>query len=86
MAPNDKVEEHAQRAEHYAPTHVWKLVHHYHNLIYVKNYWESIGMQCPAWVGEELQRSDKEIRELLSQEKESGGALHRGEPAKQRRY
>lgn len=86
MAPNDKVEEHAQRAEHYAPAHIHRLVHHYHNLIYAKNYWETIGQQCPQWVNEELIRCDGEIKELLSQEKESGGALHRGEPSKQRRY
>ena len=63
-------------AEHYAPAHVHRLIHHYHNLIYIKNYWESIGQIAPKWVMEELGRSDKEIQEVLDREKQQGGFLH----------
>lgn len=79
MSRNDKVEEHAQRAEVHAPAHIHRLTHHYHNLIYVKHYWESIGQPAPPWVLSELVRADREIQELLELEKGRGGALYREE-------
>jgi hypothetical protein len=79
MSRNDKVEEHAQRAETHAPAHVHRLTHHYHNLIYIKNYWESVGQQASPWVTEELIRTDQEIQSVLKLEKQKGGALYREE-------
>ena len=77
---NDKVEEHAQRAEIHTPAHVHRLVHHYHNLIYIRYFHENLGnSQPPKWLLEELRRTDKAIRSLLIQEKSEGGALFNGE-------
>jgi len=70
MDSNDK-------AEYYAPTHMHRFVHHYHNLIYIKNYWESIGQMAPEWVQRELQRAEQEMQQLIAEEKEEGGFLHK---------
>jgi hypothetical protein len=67
------------KAEYYAPTHMHRFVHHYHNLIYIKNYWESIGQIAPEWVQRELQRADREMQQLIEEEKAEGGFLHKRE-------
>jgi hypothetical protein len=67
-------------ADYHVPPHVYRLFHHYHNVIYIKNYWESLGQKAPQLVLDELVRLDKEAAEVIEREKQQGGYLHkRGE-------
>jgi len=57
------------------PQNIHHVTHHYHNLIYIKNYWESIGQQVPSDFSAELQRAHKHLLEVLQIEKGRGGAI-----------
>jgi len=50
---------------------------HYHDLIYIKAYWESIGQQCPASFNEELARTHARLMAILEDERNQGGAYHK---------
>jgi hypothetical protein len=65
------------RSEKYIPDHIWKITMHYHDLIYIKSYWESIGQPPPEFVLEELQRVHDILPDLLDEEKGQGGAYHK---------
>lgn len=58
------------------PPKIMRLTQHYHNLIYIRYFWESIGQQPPDWIKDELTRADKALQDELEREKGQGGLLH----------
>lgn len=77
---------HEKQVDYHVPIHVYRMVHHYYNLIHVKEYWDSLGVPPPDWVMEELRRIDTEAREVIIEEKGQGGALDRHEPPKEKSH
>src|SRR5260370_42571687 len=59
------------------PEGVYRLTLHYHNLIYIKNYWESIGQQLDPSLNMEIQRAHAELLLELESERGQGGRLRR---------
>lgn len=59
------------------PPKIMRLTQHYHNLIYIRYFWESIGQQPPDWIKGEMERADGALRRELEKEEGQGGLLHR---------
>jgi hypothetical protein len=57
------------------PPGIMLMTHHYHNLIYIRHFWEEQGGQVPKWVGKELSRMDKILQQELEREEGQGGLL-----------
>jgi hypothetical protein len=57
------------------PPGIMLMTHHYHNLIYIRHFWEEQGQQTPRWVGDEMARMDKILQQELEKEKGQGGLL-----------
>jgi hypothetical protein len=72
-SPSDD-EEHIDKM---VPPKIMRLTQHYHNLIYIRYFWESIGQQPPQWIKGEMQRADGALRRELEKEEGQGGLLHR---------
>jgi hypothetical protein len=53
-----------------------RITQHYHNLIYIRYFWESIGQQPPKWVMKEMTRVDAVLQRELDQEEGQGGLLY----------
>ena len=68
--------DHDREANLEVPNRVWRVSMHYHDLIYIKAYWESIGQQCPASFNEELARTHTRLMAILEDERNQGGAYH----------
>lgn len=70
--------DHRHEANTEVPERIWRATMHYHDLIYIKHYWESIGQQIPASFAEELQRTHGRLMEMLEDERNQGGAYYKG--------
>jgi hypothetical protein len=57
------------------PPGIMLMTHHYHNLIYIRHFWEEQGQQTPKWVGKEMQRMDTILQQELEREEGQGGLL-----------
>jgi hypothetical protein len=57
------------------PPGIMLMTHHYHNLIYIRHFWEEQGQQTPKWVGKEMARMDKILQQELEREEGQGGLL-----------
>jgi hypothetical protein len=57
------------------PPGIMLMTHHYHNLIYIRHFWEEQGQQTPKWVGKEMARMDKILQQELEFEEGQGGLL-----------
>ena len=57
------------------PPGIMLMTHHYHNLIYIRHFWEEQGQQTPRWVGKEMARMDKILQQELEREEGQGGLL-----------
>jgi hypothetical protein len=57
------------------PPGIMLMTHHYHNLIYIRHFWEEQGGQVPKWVGKEMARIDKVLQQELESEEGQGGLL-----------
>lgn len=68
-----------ERAEEILPAHIYRHIHHYHNVIYVRNYYDSLGIPVPRLITEELERMEKESTQLYERERQQGGFLHKRE-------
>jgi hypothetical protein len=68
--------DHKMEADEVVPERIWRLTMHYHDLIYIKYYWESIGQQAPQTFLEEMERTNKRLHEYLEVERNQGGAYH----------
>lgn len=68
--------DHRHEADLEVPERVWRVTMHYHDLIYIKAYWESIGQQMPEAFGAELKRNHDRMIAILEDENSQGGAYH----------
>jgi hypothetical protein len=57
------------------PPKIMRITQHYHNLIYIRYFFESIGQQPPVWTKAEMSRVDKALQEELKREHGQGGRL-----------
>jgi hypothetical protein len=57
------------------PPKIMRLAQHFHNLIYIRYFFESIGQQPPDWTKEEMARADTALQRELQREKGQGGRL-----------
>ena len=55
------------------PPGIMLMTHHYHNLIYIRHFWEEQGQQTPRWVGKEMERMDKMLQQELEEKKAKVG-------------
>jgi hypothetical protein len=69
----------------WTPDHIWKAAMHYHDLIYIKAYWESIGQSVPNVFAKELERAHSAFIHLLTEEEGQGGAYHEWDKKIERR-
>ena len=65
----------AEKASVDVPEHIWRVTMHYHDLIYIKYYWESIGQPAPPEFMKELERTHKRLMVRLEEENNQGGAF-----------
>jgi len=63
------------------PPKIDRLALYYHNLIYIKYYWETIGQQVDPTFAREMQRVHNELMEEIEMEQGQGGLLDRREKA-----
>ena len=68
--------DHRREADLEVPERVWRVTMHYHDLIYIKAYWESIGQQMPEAFNAELKRNHVRMIAILEDENSQGGAYH----------
>lgn len=71
--------DHAEHIDRMVPPKIMRLTQHYHNLIYIRYFWESIGQQPPEWIKGEMQRADTVLRRELLKEEGQGGTLFKGD-------
>jgi hypothetical protein len=57
------------------PPNIMRLAQHFHNLIYIRYFFESIGQQPPEWTKAEMSRADRALQEELELEHGQGGRL-----------
>jgi hypothetical protein len=57
------------------PPKIMRLAQHFHNLIYIRYFFESIGQQPPEWTKAEMARADKALQGELIREHGQGGRL-----------
>jgi hypothetical protein len=76
--PLESSEPEVSELDKMVPPNIMRLTQHYHNLIYIRAFWESIGQQPPDWIKAEMQRSDTVLRRELLKEEGQGGLLHGG--------
>ena len=69
--------DHRREADTEVPERIWRVSMHYHDLIYIKAYWESIGQQVPSSFGEELARTHNRLMAILDDERNQGGAYYK---------
>ena len=81
LSPSEPIREHQNDEEEHidkmVPPKIMRLTQHYHNLIYIRYFWESIGQQPPDWIKGEMLRADQALRRELEREEGQGGLLHR---------
>lgn len=65
-----------EKADKLVPEHIWRVTMHYHDLIYIKAFWESIGQVAPTSFTQELERTHQRLLEALDDERGQGGAFH----------
>jgi len=61
------------------PPKVMRLAQHFHNMIYIRYFFESIGQQPPDWTKKEMARADKALQAELIREQGQGGRLRETE-------
>lgn len=57
------------------PPNIMRLAQHFHNLIYIRYFFESIGQQPPDWTKAEMARADTALQSELIREHGQGGRL-----------
>jgi hypothetical protein len=57
------------------PPKIMRLAQHFHNLIYIRYFFESLGQQPPDWTKAEMQRADIALQAELIREHGQGGRL-----------
>jgi len=57
------------------PPKIMRLAQHFHNLIYIRFFFEQIGQQPPEWTKREMNRADKALQLELIREQGQGGRL-----------
>jgi len=57
------------------PPKIMRLAQHFHNLIYIRYFFESIGQQPPEWTKKEMTRADTALQLELEREHGQGGRL-----------
>ena len=59
------------------PPKIMRLAQHFHNLIYIRYFYESLGQQPPDWTKAEMQRADTALQAELVREHGQGGRLRK---------
>jgi hypothetical protein len=72
--PNDP-----EPLESLIPPKIFYLAMHLHNLIYIRAFYESIGMQPPVWTKGEMERSQGHLLRQLDLEQGQGGKFRKEE-------
>jgi hypothetical protein len=57
------------------PPKIMRLAQHFHNLIYIRYFYESLGQQPPEWTKAEMGRADRALQNELNREHGQGGRL-----------
>lgn len=65
------------RIDEHVPDDIYRAVHHYHNMIYIKNYWESLGQPVDPIFLQELERTHAVVRKVIDRETQQGGSLRK---------
>lgn len=55
------------------PPKIMRLAQHFHNLIYIRYFYESLGQQPPDWTKAEMARADVALQAELIREHGQGG-------------
>lgn len=66
-----------QDIDRLVPPKIMRLAQHFHNLIYIRYFYESLGQQPPEWTKAEMGRADKALQGELEREHGQGGRLRR---------
>lgn len=61
------------------PPNIMRLAQHFHNLIYIRYFYESLGQQPPEWTKAEMARADKALQAELVREHGQGGRFRKGD-------
>jgi hypothetical protein len=59
------------------PPNIMRLTQHFHNLIYIRDFYIGIGQQPPEWTKAEMQRAELALLDELDLEHGQGGRLRR---------
>jgi hypothetical protein len=57
------------------PPNIMRLTQHFHNLIYIRDFFVGLGQQPPEWTKAEMERADKAVQSELIREHGQGGRL-----------
>ena len=61
------------------PPKIMRLAQHFHNLIYIRYFYESLGQQPPDWTKAEMARADVALQAELAREHGQGGRFRSDE-------
>jgi len=73
--PLEDVEPEGFDLDKVVPPKIMRLTQHFHNLIYIRYFFETIGQQPPEWIKAEMTRTDSAVQRELESELGQGGLL-----------
>lgn len=73
---HDRVAEHQKKSEEKLPRHVKDLIHYFHSLTEIYEYYRGFGNTMPEPLKAEISRAEAEVLQALEEETHQGGALH----------
>lgn len=76
LEPTEELNDHD--IDRLVPPKIMRLAQHFHNLIYIRYFYESLGQQPPEWTKAEMQRADEALQSELVREHGQGGRLRSG--------
>lgn len=75
LGPAEGLEE--EDIDKLVPPNIMRLAQHFHNLIYIRYFYESLGQQPPDWTKAEMARADKALQSELTREHGQGGRFRK---------
>lgn len=72
----ERVEEHQRKSEQKLPRHIKDMVHYFHSLTEIYEYYRGMGNSLPPAMQAEIARAEDEVLQALEEETHQGGALH----------
>lgn len=72
----EMVAKHQEISEKKLPRHIKDMIHYFHSLTEIYEYYRGFGSDVPKAFRAEMKRAEAEVLKALEEESNQGGALH----------